>query len=587
MYRLTNSPCGLRISRLHFWHFIFHFACMALPLISPAQNRYDILISEFLPDPLPSVGMPETSFIELKNRSGHDFNLHNWKISNGSSTSTFKSDYLLKTDSFLILCPSSATQAFSAFGPTLGLSGFPSLNNDAGDIILSSNSGNIINAIHYDKDWFGNTLKAAGGWSLELIDPASPCSGRWNWAASISSSGGTPGKKNSVFAENPDTESPSLMRSITIDSLNLLLFFDKPMDSSSVMDISNYFISDGIGVPETTSGLGPFYETVSLRMQKPLVAGDIYTVTVQGLRDCSGNEISLRNSCKAGVPVKPSAGSIIFNEILFNPTPYGSDYIELFNPGPGIIPCSSLFIAGRDLYGNIKDPVQLVKAERFLFPGEYLLLTEDPGWVLHNYPLAPASQMLLVSALPSMPDDLGKLSLLNISGEMVDELNYDHHWHSPLLADESGVSLERIRPDPPTSLASNWISASATSGYGTPGYKNSESSREEPPGTDMISAEPKIFSPDLDGFQDFLFIRYHLPVPGFMGSISIHDVHGRKVRRLVNNILWGTSGSFRWDGLDDNLNLLPMGHYIIYIELFLPDGTVKKQKLVCVLARNP
>jgi hypothetical protein len=59
------------------------------------------------------------------------------------------------------------------------------------------------------------------------------------------------------------------------------------------------------------------------------------------------------------------------------------------------------------------------------------------------------------------------------------------------------------------------------------------------------------------------------------------------VRRLVNNILWGSSGSFRWDGRDEQQNLLPMGHYIFYCELFLPDGEMIKKKLVCVLARKP
>ena len=49
--------------------FIFCFSCLLLLLISKAQHRYDILISECLPDPPPFVGMPESSFIELKNRS--------------------------------------------------------------------------------------------------------------------------------------------------------------------------------------------------------------------------------------------------------------------------------------------------------------------------------------------------------------------------------------------------------------------------------------------------------------------------------------------------------------------------------------
>ena len=90
----------------------------------------------------------------------------------------------------------------------------------------------------------------------------------------------------------------------------------------------------------------------------------------------------------------------------------------------------------------------------------------------------------------------------------------------------------------------------------------------------------------MDGYQDFCFINYQFPVAGFTGSIAIFDVNGRQVRQLVNNILWGSSGSFRWDGLDDQQHPLPIGHYIIYCNLFLPDGTVHTAKKVCVLARR-
>ncbi len=301
--------------------------------------------------------------------------------------------------------------------------------------------------------------------------------------------------------------------------------------------------------------------------------------------DCSGNEIGLDNTCKTGIPERAQIGDIIFNEILFNPPPYGYDYLELFNRSSRIIRCSELFLSGKNIDGSLKDPFSIVKDERDFFPGEYLLLTENPDWVLQNYPMAVKSQMLPFTAMPSLPDDQGKVVLLNSSGESLDELDYDHHWHSPLLTDETGVSLERIRQDQPTNIASNWTSAAATAGYGTPGYKNSESYSDSGDNY-QISVEPKIFSPDLDGYQDFCFIHYHLPAAGYMGSISIYDVSGRKICTLANNVLWSISGTFRWDGLDDQQNLLPMGHYIIYVELFLPDGTVRNQKLVCVLARR-
>jgi Lamin Tail Domain len=564
--------------------FAFYLFCSIIPLFSEAQNHYDILITECLPDPTPSRGLPESEFIELKNCSSHDYNLHNWKISNGNSSTTIKTDYLLKADSFLILCPTSSASAYSYFGPALGISSFPSLNNEDGEIMLSSESGTVIHAIHYDKSWYKNELKANGGWSLEMIDLHDPCTGKENWSASISDSGGTPGKKNSVEAFNPDEQSPSLVNAVSIDSMNIILSFDEPLDSFSASVFSDYLVSDGVGNPDSVLVLSPFFDRVAIHLQNPLAAGKVYSISVQQINDCSGNEIAQNNNAKIGIPEKAKSGDIIFNEILFNPPTYGFDYLELFNRSSRIISCSDLYLAGKNIDGSFKDPVALVNEERIFFPGEYLLLIENPDWVLQNYPLAVKSQILSLNALPSMPDDQGKVVLLNAKGEILDELDYDHHWHSPLLANEEGVSLERIRPDLPTSLASNWTSAAASAGYGTPGYKNSESSSDSL-GGQFISVEPKIFSPDFDGYHDFCFIHYNLPAAGYIGTISIYDVSGRKVCTLVNNTLWATSGIFRWDGLDDQQNLLPMGHYIIYVELFLPDGTVRCQKLVCVLAR--
>lgn len=569
-----------------FWRPIaFCFLCFLSPAISIAQSRYDIIISEFLPDPTPARGLPQSEFVELKNRSQRDYDLRNWKISNGTTAATIKTDYLLKADSFLILCASASAAAYAQFGPSLGVSGFPSLNNDAGEIIISSNANEVIHAVQYDKSWFGNDLKADGGWSLEMIDPSKPCMGKDNWSASISDEGGTPGHVNSVNGKNTNEQSLSLSRAITSDSLHLILLFDEPVDSASGATIFNYTISDGIGIPDSAFTLSPFFDRVSIQLQNPLSPGKIYTISLQEIDDCSGNVIGMNNMCKAGLPKKAEPGDIIYNEILFNPPPYGYDYLELFNRSNDIVRCSDLYIAGKNIDGSLNNPSAIVNEERDFFPGEYLLLTENPSWVLQNYSAADSAQILPVSTLPSMPDDLGKVVLLNSTGDILDELDYDHHWQSPLLTNESGVSLERIRADLPTSLASNWTSAAASAGYGTPGYKNSEAYSDSV-FTHFISLDPKIFSPDMDGYNDFCFINYHLPESGYMGSISIYDTNGRMVRKLVNNEIWATDGTYRWDGLDDQQNLLPMGHYIIYTELFLLDGTVRKQKIVCVLARK-
>ncbi|MEI9935353.1 MAG: hypothetical protein WDM71_11020 [Ferruginibacter sp.] len=73
--------------------------------------------------------------------------------------------------------------------------------------------------------------------------------------------------------------------------------------------------------------------------------------------------------------------------------------------------------------------------------------------------------------LPSFNDDNGDVIILNMQGEIIDELSYDVGWQFPLIDNPQGVSLERIDYDAPTQSSDNWHSAATSAGYGTPGYK--------------------------------------------------------------------------------------------------------------------
>lgn len=544
-----------------------------------------MLIDEFLADPSPSIGLPSSSFIELKNVSGKTVNLHNWKISNGNTTASIKKDYQLAADSFLVLCPAAAEDAYHAFGPALGITGFPSLNHETGEIILMAEDGNVVHALQYDKNWFHNELKAAGGWSLEMIDLKNPCTGISNWTASDQATGGTPGKTNSANAENPDLSGPELLRSITVDSLHILALFSEPLDSLSATHALNYNFSPGPGNPAEALPVPPFYDRVSLTLQEPILSRQIYSLSVQQVSDCALNEISAENNCKAGLPEPPAMQDLIFNEILFNPPSYGYDYVELLNRSTKPVDLQKVFLGGRDPLGAVKDPHPLGPEQQLLFPGEYAVLTENQEWVMQHYTVTHPEKLFQMSSLPSMPDDQGTLLLLDERGQILDELPYDHHWHSPLLANEEGVSLERIQADQPTAMASNWASAASSAGFGTPTDKNSESLADAG-GKDLLQAEPRIFSPDNDGYQDYCFIKYHLTQNGFTANISIYDINGRAVKRLANNSTISADGSFRWDGLDDALNPLPMGHYVICVDLFTVTGKIRKFKLVVVLAKR-
>ena len=56
------------------------------PVSAQAAKRFDILITEISPDPTPVITLPPFEFLELTNVSTTSYNLKDWKISDGSSS---------------------------------------------------------------------------------------------------------------------------------------------------------------------------------------------------------------------------------------------------------------------------------------------------------------------------------------------------------------------------------------------------------------------------------------------------------------------------------------------------------------------
>ena len=308
-------------------------------LFAQAADRFAVVITEFFPDPSPSIGLPGGEFIELTNRSFVPIDLQNWKISDGSSIATITSHFILQPNSQVILCATSAAISYASYGKTIGVTGIPSLNNDADMILLYSPEGRIIHAVSYSDKWYQNELKAEGGWTLEMIDINNPC-GADNWKASIHTLGGTPGKKNSVDAINIDTIPPALIRTYAIDSMKIVALFDEPLDSFTASHISNYQFNSFSAIIKSVLPLSPMYQEVEITLDSPLQKKSIYQLIVKNITDCQGNSIGFMNKANAGIPMTPNYFDIIINEILFNPVADGYDYIEVFNRSKAIVDCS-------------------------------------------------------------------------------------------------------------------------------------------------------------------------------------------------------------------------------------------------------
>lgn len=556
-----------------------------LQLTGQVAKRFDLVITELLADPSPSIGLPAYEFIELKNISPVTISMRNWKISDGNSTAVINFNYLLQPDSFLIICPVAAVNLYSVFGTTLGVSGFPSLNNEADIISIYSPEGLIINAVGYTDAWYRNDLKAVGGWTLEMIDPKNPCGGSSNWGASINNKGGTPGANNSIDGINRDDQPPALIRTYTIDSVTIVAVFDESLDSAQAANSNNYRLNNAPGSIQSASPLPPLFTEVQLRLNNILKAETVYPLTINNVNDCAGNSIGVMNSAKAGLPLTAGLRDIILNELLFNPKTDGYDYVEFYNRSNKIIDCKQLFAANKNSTGAIINIHQIIPVSFLCFPGEFIVITENIKWLKQNYAVKVPGQLIQMNQLPSLPDDKGTIVVMNFQGKVVDELSYEQNWHFPLIDNKEGVALERINYDEPTQEKTNWNSAASTAGFGTPTIQNSQF-RADLQLQAQISVYPKIFSPDNDGIDDFATIHCTLTQPGYVATISIFDAAGRVVKSLVRNATVSSTGIFRWDGLNDQQQRLPTGMYIILTEIFNLQGKTKKFKNVVTLGRR-
>lgn len=571
----------------YFFQACIAITCFMMGIVSNAhaQNRYDVVIDEIMADPTPQIGLPNAEWIELRNTTNAAINLSGWRIGDASGTSGAMPPFNLLPDSCVVICTASATASLAVFGNTISVTSFPSLDNNGEEIYLRSPNGRTIHAVAYSIDWFNNAVKGDGGWTLEMIDTKNPCGGGNNWKGSTDAKGGTPSKINAANGTIKDADGPRLLRGFATDAFNFTLVFNEPLDSLKAATVANYSISDGLGTPLNAICIAPLFNRVSLRVGSAIIANKIYTATVTNISDCIGNTIANGNACKFGLASAPDSMSVIINEILFNPKPNGVDYVELLNRGNKIINLKNIILANRGSTGVIGSLKNFNADDYLLFPGEYIVATEDATVTKNGYLAKNAEALIVVAAMPSYPDDKGTVVLLDITGKIIDELKYDAKWHFALVDNDEGISLERIDPNKPTNDANNWTSAASTVGYGTPTYLNSQY-RADLQAQGDIQITPPIFSPDNDGHEDFAMINFTFPEPGYVANITIYDAAGRPIRALQKNATCAAKGSFKWDGLNDKQLKVPIGIYIIYTEIFDLKGQRKNFKNSIVVARK-
>jgi len=559
-------------------------ATLGFTLGFPVQPG-EVLINEIMAAPSENTLAPNAEYIELHNLTDKLIDLSGIKLKTGIPVQAVQ----IEPFGYIVYTRTDDLEKFGDNPRVFGMSSFPQLTN-AGMLVELFGPGDVIlDAVDYTDKWYVTPGTSSGGYSLEMINPFAPCSDASNWRASAHASGGTPGEQNSVYNTNPDAAGPMLNYVLAHTPSQYSLVFNESLDSEQGPEfVAQLWEPSGSGfvlsaIEVTALVINPAEASrLSVTLSSPLEVGKKYSLRIQNLSDCSGNLSGI--DAAIAMVENTQINDVIINEILSNPRSGGKDFVEIYNRSMRNVSLEGWALAG-EVNGTVESVKVFTTEPLLLLSGGYLAISNDIVNIHQEYPLSATQNLWSTPSIPSYYNDEGTVVLLDFLQQEMDKVTYDKSMHFALLDDLKGVSLERIHPDRPSVDVTNWLSAAQTVGFATPGYQNSQFSPSSITNANF-TANPELFSPDNDGYQDVVNLYFEMDGPGYAGSITIYDSEGNIVRKLVRNELLAMSGNYSWNGIDDLNGKAPLGIYLAVFEFFNPKGQTGMSKAVCVLGHR-
>ncbi|MDR2138901.1 MAG: lamin tail domain-containing protein [Tannerella sp.] len=585
----------------------------------------DVLINEIMANPVGLTAFPETEYVEIYNASGDTVSLDGWSFIYDGKPAALP-DSLLLPGSYAVLFRNGSEVHVESGGIAIPVAKFPSaLSNDGKTVKLINAAGLTIDFTSYAKAKAAQSWErdSAGDWYLSS-DPRGGTPGAVNSPKDpppvipvpepdLSQPGDV--LISEIMANPagltafPETEYVEIYNA-SGDTVSLngwyFVYDGKPTAlPDSLLLPGSYAVlfrggreihveSGGIAIPVATfpSALSNDGKTVKLVNAAGLTMDSAnYAKAPEACaweRNREGDWY-LSNDLRGGtpgtvnspehIPSRPDENGelpaadwivyekdLVFNEILPEPFPGGSEYIELYNRSGRTLRMIGLSIAVRRADGEWHTRHTLASVTEPLPPGVYVVLTGQREGVLRFYATSRPEAVCEVK-LPELNNTGADLVLFRTKdGVVIDEVSYSSKWHNGAVKNPAGVSLERIQPEADTQHASNWTSATAAAGYGTPAGQNSQYC--VPDNNKSISLLSPEYLPETGEYV----IVCRTDRTGYRLKMEVFSLEGRKVAEISNNQLSGQDSEIRWDGCGLDGNRLRADVYIFYAECYHPDG---------------
>ncbi len=500
-----------------------------------------VRLNEFMAKP----NNDQTEFIELV--SFDTLNLNGWSFSDNNQQMKRIKNFTVENGDYIVLGADSSLYPLQNSSAHFVVSedGWPSLNNSGDTIFLYDLTGNIIDSLRYDLDW-----PLSDEISTEKLRPEFASFSSSNWGLSTDSSGITPGFSNSIALFDldgallldstqhsplyPKNEEPIILfatvvnRGVTSFNGSIIL----------AIDGEEYGLSD-------FSNIEPGETVIHALEFGPLISGYHYAeITL----DISGDENNTNDVVGDSILVSYDFGDVVLNEFMTVPDSTQAEFVELVTINT--VQMDNWSISDNTLSPKIFSFGDLAEEQFLVLAADSILtefLPENGKWKIPD------------GGFPGLNNTSDGIYLYDMTGIIIDSLVYTLDWGIV-----ENRTMEKYRPEFVSSDSSRWAVAVNETGQ-TPGQTNSVY-YEQLSKTGQLILEPNPFSPDGDGFDDLLYIKYKLPFENGVISIQIFDVIGRTIAVPYWNMFTAQENILTWDGKRKNGESARIGVYIIKVK---------------------